>query len=110
MPLLFPPAAHKQPELVERFLVVHGQIVLNQFKAYPNKAIQRAAFVGELRARMEQRKHCKLYMGKVGVGIAVEDAAQGAACGKKAVNACGRPPQSSMALRLAHSLRASACM
>jgi DNA (cytosine-5)-methyltransferase 1 len=50
---------------VERFVVVHGQIVLNQFKHYPNKAVQRAAFVGELKGRMEQRKHHKLYMAKV---------------------------------------------
>lgn len=45
-------------------MVVHGQIILNQFKHFPNKAVQRAAFVGELRSRMEQRKHHKLYQAK----------------------------------------------
>jgi hypothetical protein len=50
---------------VERFVVVHGQILLNQFKHFPNKAVQKAAFVGELKQRMEARKHMKLYMGKV---------------------------------------------
>jgi phosphoserine aminotransferase len=44
---------------VERFLVVHGQIILNQFKQYPVKSIQRAAVLGELRAAMEQRNIAK---------------------------------------------------
>ena len=43
-------------------------IILNQFKHFPNKAVQKAAFVGELRAKMETRKHSKLYMAKVGDG------------------------------------------
>ena len=46
-------------------MVVHGQIILNQFKHFPNKAVQKAAFVGELRSKMETRKHSKLYMSKV---------------------------------------------
>ena len=46
---------------VERFLVVHGQVVLNQFKNYPLKAVREAAFVGALRERMAQRRHHKLY-------------------------------------------------
>ena len=32
-----------QVERVERFVVVHGQIILNQFKHFPNKAVQRSA-------------------------------------------------------------------
>ena len=54
-----------QADSVERFVVVHGQIILNQFKHFPNKAVQKAAFVGELRSKMETRKHSKLYMSKV---------------------------------------------
>ena len=46
---------------VERFVVVHGQIILNQFKHFPNKAIQSCAFVNSLKAAMEARKHSKLY-------------------------------------------------
>ena len=46
---------------VERFVVVHGQIILNQFKHFPNKAIQSCAFVNSLKTAMEARKHSKLY-------------------------------------------------
>ncbi len=46
---------------VERFIVVHGQIILNQFKHFPNKAIQNCAFVNSLKTAMEARKHSKLY-------------------------------------------------
>lgn len=46
---------------VERFIVVHGQIILNQFKHFPNKAIQSCAFVNSLKTAMEARKHSKLY-------------------------------------------------
>jgi len=59
-----PAFVSKKPDRVERFVVVHGQIILNQFSVYPKKEVQRAAFVGELKARMETRKHHKLYMGK----------------------------------------------
>ena len=45
----------------ERFVVVHGQIILNQFKHFPNKALQNCAFVTSLKTAMEARKHSKLY-------------------------------------------------
>uniref|UniRef100_A0A383WCP9 Cytosine-specific methyltransferase n=1 Tax=Tetradesmus obliquus TaxID=3088 RepID=A0A383WCP9_TETOB len=65
-----PPGSHtfisKRPERVERYLVVHGQILLNQIKAYPNPAVQKAPFVGSLREKMEARKHSKLYFSKRG--------------------------------------------
>ena len=61
-----------QADSVERFVVVHGQIILNQFKHFPNKAVQKAAFVGELRSKMEARKHSKLYMSKVWTWICVD--------------------------------------
>ena len=41
--------------------MVHGQVVLNQFKNYPIKAVREAAFVGALKQRMAQRRHHKLY-------------------------------------------------
>ncbi|DBB09374.1 TPA: hypothetical protein ACH3X3_007949 [Trebouxia sp. C0006] len=51
----------KQLASVERFVVVHGQILLNQFKHFPNKAIQSCAFVNSLKTAMEACKHSKLY-------------------------------------------------
>ena len=42
-------------------MVVHGQIILNQFKSFPKKSVANSAFVGGLRAKMELRRHCKLY-------------------------------------------------
>ena len=50
-----------QAELVERFVVVHGQIILNQFKNFPKKSVANSAFVSGLKAKMELRRHCKLY-------------------------------------------------
>ena len=47
---------------MERFVVVHGQIILNQFRVYPNKAIAASAFATALKAAMESRRHSKLYM------------------------------------------------
>ena len=41
--------------------MVHGQVVLNQFKNYHVKAVREAAFVGALKQRMAQRRHHKLY-------------------------------------------------
>ena len=43
-------------------MVVHGQIILNQFRVYPNKAIAASAFATALKAAMESRRHSKLYM------------------------------------------------
>lgn len=48
---------------MERFVVVHGQIILNQFKYFPKKSVANSAFATGLKQRMEQRRHCKLYMG-----------------------------------------------
>ncbi|KAF8055388.1 MET1B [Scenedesmus sp. PABB004] len=56
----------KRPESVERFLVVHGQILVNQLAAYPNPAVGRSAFASALRAKMEERKHSKLFYSKRG--------------------------------------------
>lgn len=50
----------KVPE-VERFVVVHGQIILNQFKHFPNKAVKSSAFPAALRTALEMRRHLKLY-------------------------------------------------
>jgi DNA (cytosine-5)-methyltransferase 1 len=61
-----------QPERVERYLVVHGQILLNQIKAYPSAAVQKAPFVGALRDKMEARKHSKLFYSKRGFSKAVK--------------------------------------
>ena len=48
---------------MERFVVVHGQILLNQFQHFPSKAVKDSAFASSLRAAMETRRHSKLFMG-----------------------------------------------
>ncbi|CAM0876888.1 unnamed protein product [Alopecurus aequalis] len=50
--------------LVERYVVVHGQIILQQFAVYPDVSIRRCAFVTGLVAKMEARRHTKLTMKK----------------------------------------------
>ena len=47
--------------MVERFVVVHGQIILNQFKNFPKKSVANSAFVSGLKGKLELRRHCKLY-------------------------------------------------
>jgi hypothetical protein len=51
-----------QAAAVERFVIVHGQIILNQFKHFPSKAVRASAFPASLRAAMEMRRHSKLYI------------------------------------------------
>jgi hypothetical protein len=53
--------AFRQVPAVERYVVVHGQIILNQFKHLPSKAIKASAFPAALRSALEQRRHLKLY-------------------------------------------------
>jgi DNA (cytosine-5)-methyltransferase 1 len=60
------PACPPQPDTVERYLVVHGQILLNQIAAYPSATVQRSPFAAALRAKMEARKHSKLFYSKRG--------------------------------------------
>ena len=55
-----------QVPVVERFVVVHGQIILNQFKHFPNKAVKASAFPASLRAALEMRRHLKLYASTAG--------------------------------------------
>ena len=50
--------------LVERYIVVHGQIILQQFADFPDETIRRSAFVSGLLLKMEQRRHTKLVMKK----------------------------------------------
>jgi DNA (cytosine-5)-methyltransferase 1 len=56
-----PTFVSKRAERVERYVVVHGQILLNQIRFFPKKEVQRAPFVAALRERMAQRRHHKLY-------------------------------------------------
>lgn len=48
-------------DAVQRFVVVHGQILLNQFKHFPVKAVRDSAFSSALKSHMELRRHAKLY-------------------------------------------------
>ncbi|KQK20551.1 DNA (cytosine-5)-methyltransferase 1B isoform X2 [Brachypodium distachyon] len=50
--------------LVERYIVVHGQIILQQFADFPDETIRRSAFATGLLMKMEQRRHTKLFMKK----------------------------------------------
>ncbi|XP_020091881.1 DNA (cytosine-5)-methyltransferase 1B-like isoform X3 [Ananas comosus] len=50
--------------LVERYIVVHGQIILQQFAEYPDDTIRKSAFVTGLAVKMEERRHTKLLMKK----------------------------------------------
>ena len=63
VPCLMAGLPASQDAKVERFVVVHGQIILNQFRHYPSKAVQASAFATALKAAMESRRHSKLYMG-----------------------------------------------
>ncbi|XP_051145037.1 DNA (cytosine-5)-methyltransferase 1B-like [Andrographis paniculata] len=47
------------PQVVERYVVVHGQIILQQFSEYPDDSIKKSAFVTGLAQKMEQRHHTK---------------------------------------------------
>ena len=47
---------------MQRFVVVHGQILLNQFKHFPMKAVRESAFASALKGQMELRRHAKLYL------------------------------------------------
>ncbi|MCO5563301.1 hypothetical protein L7F22_016941 [Adiantum nelumboides] len=49
---------------VERYVVVHGQIILQQFAEYPDEKIKRCAFVSGLGTLMEQKHHVKLVTSK----------------------------------------------
>jgi len=49
---------------VERYVVVHGQIILQQFAEYPDETIRRSQFVTGLMSKMEQKHHTKLVFSK----------------------------------------------
>lgn len=49
---------------VERYVVVHGQIILQQFVEYPDETIKRSAFISGLVLLMEQKHHVKLVTSK----------------------------------------------
>ncbi|PKI39705.1 hypothetical protein CRG98_039875, partial [Punica granatum] len=44
---------------VERYIVVHGQIILQLFAVYPDKKIRNCSFVSGLMKKMEERHHTK---------------------------------------------------
>ncbi|KAF8404029.1 hypothetical protein HHK36_008905 [Tetracentron sinense] len=49
---------------VERFIVVHGQIILQLFGEHPNEMIKRCAFVTTLFEKMKERHHTKCVLKK----------------------------------------------
>jgi DNA (cytosine-5)-methyltransferase 1 len=46
------------------YVVVHGQIILQQFAAFPDESIQRSAFITGLDEKMKERRHTKLSVKK----------------------------------------------
>lgn len=54
-----PAHVSSNPGVVERYVVVHGQIILQQFLEYPDQNIKRCAFVIGLTKKMEERHHTK---------------------------------------------------
>lgn len=47
------------PAVVERYVVVHGQIILQLFAEFPDEKIKKCAFVTGLANKMEERHHTK---------------------------------------------------
>lgn len=42
-------------------MVVHAQLILNQFKYFPSKAVKESAFAASLKEKLQTRRHSKLY-------------------------------------------------
>ncbi|KAG6551170.1 hypothetical protein Mapa_007405 [Marchantia paleacea] len=55
--------ASKQAD-VERFVIVHGQIILQQFAEFPDQLIKKSGFILGLATKMEQKSHEKLAVSK----------------------------------------------
>ncbi|PNH03379.1 DNA (cytosine-5)-methyltransferase 1, partial [Tetrabaena socialis] len=47
-------------DVVERFIVVHGQVILNQIDRYYKEAVRRCGFVKALKTKLGERRHRKL--------------------------------------------------
>lgn len=47
------------PLAIERYIVVHGQIILQLFAEFPDDKIRKSAFVTGLMSKMEERHHTK---------------------------------------------------
>ncbi|KAA8531274.1 hypothetical protein F0562_005983 [Nyssa sinensis] len=52
-----PACISSDPAAVERYVVVHGQIILQQFSEFPDEKIKKCAFVIGLTKKMEERHH-----------------------------------------------------
>ena len=86
------------PRAVERFLVCHGQIILNQFVALLQqdrtqaaKAVAQCVFVQQLRSKMLERRHLKLYAPSKAALKAMQLAAR-----KASSSSAGRPARRSL--------------
>ncbi|KAL4010525.1 hypothetical protein IC575_030022 [Cucumis melo] len=55
------------PSVVERYVVVHGQIILQTFSEYPDDMIRKCAFITGLSDKMEERHHTKWLVKKKAV-------------------------------------------
>ncbi|KAL5560163.1 hypothetical protein UlMin_036374, partial [Ulmus minor] len=55
------------PAVVERYVVVHGQIILQLFSEYPDEKVKKCSFVLGLTKKMEERRHTKWLVKKKAV-------------------------------------------
>nr|XP_043622522.1 DNA (cytosine-5)-methyltransferase 1B-like isoform X2 [Erigeron canadensis] len=69
------------PVIVERYVVVHGQIILQQFAEFPDDTIRRCAFVSGLESKMEERHHTKWLVKKKAILTKTENMNPRAAMG-----------------------------
>ncbi|KAH9684681.1 DNA (cytosine-5)-methyltransferase [Citrus sinensis] len=75
------------PTEVERYVVVHGHIILQQFAELPNKRISKCAFVSGLFEKMEERRHTRSLVKKqlpphIETSVLKESVADDTACRK----------------------------
>lgn len=56
-----PTFVSKRPEVVERFLAVHAQILLSCFSNFPVKSVRNSAFAAALKDKLAAVRHSKLY-------------------------------------------------
>ncbi|KAM7258254.1 hypothetical protein ACFE04_013995 [Oxalis oulophora] len=60
------------PSVAERFIVVHGQIILQLFAEYPDETIKKSPFITGLTTKMEERHHTKWLVKKKNIPIKAE--------------------------------------
>lgn len=63
-PTVHPAYISSDPQAVERYVVVHAQIILQQFSEHPGRNIRNSAFVTGLKDKMEEKHHTKWFVSR----------------------------------------------